>query len=142
TDGADAGEIISLFGTGVSLIGDLAEFVPVAGTVVGGAVGLIGAAIHGLGSVVSSLINGNADREKLHDEREALLEQAGVSADDRELLLMDPYSGISAGTLGFSREQFLEHRRLMRDAGNENRMEGVDRGSQLAAMLGLEGEEA
>jgi len=138
TDGADAGEIISLFGTGVSLIGDLAEFVPVAGTVVGGAIGLIGAAIHGLGSVVSSLINGNADREKLHDEREALLEQAGVSADDRELLLTDPYSGISAGTLGLSREQFLEHRRMVR----EGPLEGVDRGSQLAAMLGLEGEEA
>src|SRR5690606_38144946 len=28
TDGADAGEIISVLGTGVSLIGDVAEYVP------------------------------------------------------------------------------------------------------------------
>lgn len=141
-DGADAGEIISIVGTGVAIIGDVAEFVPGVGTVIGGAIGVLGAAIHGLGSLVSGFINGNADRQKLHDEREALLEAAGVSEENRELLLMDPFSGISAGTLGLSREQFLEHRRLLRDAGQDNRMEGVLCGSDVAAMLGLEGEEA
>jgi hypothetical protein len=55
----NAGEVLSIIGTTISLIGDIPETVPIVGTAVGGALGAIGSLISGIGGFIDTLIEGN-----------------------------------------------------------------------------------
>lgn len=144
-DGADAGEIISVVGTGISLVGDVLELVPAVGTVIGGAVGILGSAVHALGGLISNFINGDRERKELLEDRQALLEAAGVSDSNAELLLGDIHHNAQFATLGLSREQFLEYKRMVADGFAANDVNAIDAlwtAGRAAALLGLEGDEA
>jgi hypothetical protein len=140
----NAGEAIAAFGTGVSLLGDLAGCVPILGTLPDGALGIAGELIHTLGGFISGIIEGNEAQEKLDQERAALLEKAGVPPETRELLTgMDPrlITQTQLGQLGMDREDFLSTLQGMRDATGDAG-EGYLTAMSAAAAFGLKGDEA
>jgi hypothetical protein len=143
--GADAGEIVSLVGTGISLVGDVLEFVPGAGTVLGGALGVVGSVVHALGGFISGFINGDRERRELEADRRALLGAAELPQDVSEALLADPDTAAQLANLGFTREQYLGQIRMMGEAyntSNGERLEGLHAAWRTAALLGLQGAEA
>ena len=140
----NAGEAIAAFGTGVSLLGDLAGCIPILGTLPDGLLGVAGELIHAFGSFISGLIEGNEAQEKLDQERATLLEKAGVPADTRELLTgMDSRLLLQTqvGQLGMDREDFLA---TLRGMGNATGIEGEAylTAMSAAAAFGLKGDEA
>ncbi|MFL5349110.1 MAG: hypothetical protein ACJ8AT_30285 [Hyalangium sp.] len=140
----NAGEAIAAFGTGVSLLGDLAGCVPILGTLPDGALGIAGELIHTLGGFISGIIEGNEAQEKLDQERAALLQKAGVPPETRELLTgMDPrlITQTQLGQLGMDREDFLSTLQGMRDATGDAG-EGYLTAMSAAAAFGLKGDEA
>jgi hypothetical protein len=143
-DGADAGEIISLLGTGVSLVGDVAEFIP-GGQVVGVPLGIAGEAIRAIGGLVSGIISGNEEREELARDRAKLLEEAGVPAATRDLLTFYPQQAAEIGTLNLTRDEFLGELSTLRSTfeGEDSQpIEARMAAYKTAALFGLEGSEA
>ncbi|WP_193346643.1 hypothetical protein [Corallococcus soli] len=144
-NGTDAGEIVSLIGTGISLAGDVLEFVPGLGTVAGGVLGIVGGVVHALGGFISGLIHGNEEAQKLAEDRAKLLEQAGIPADTRELLTLDPEAAAQLGNMGLTREQFLEELRKREALFDDNdgfAVQVTDTAWRVAALYGLEGQDA
>lgn len=137
------GEGIAAFGTGVSLLGDLAGCVPILGSLPDGALGIAGELIHTLGGFISGIIEGNEAQEKLNAERASLLEKAGVPQDVRELLTASSNTILQTqlGQLGMDREDFLSTLGELLDPALEDArpyMAAMD----AAAAFGLQGDEA
>lgn len=144
TDGADAGEVVSIIGTGVSLAGDVLNATGV-GEVIGVPLNVIGGVIHAVGGFISSIINGNEEREELQQDRQQLLEATGIDQHTRELLSFYPEQAAEIGTFGLNREQFLGELQRLRDdfdGGDSSNVEARMNGYRAAALFGLKGDEA
>lgn len=137
------GEGIAAFGTGVSLLGDLAGCVPILGSLPDGALGIAGELIHTIGGFISGIIEGNEAQEKLNAERADLLEKAGVSQDVRELLTASSNTILQTqlGQLGMDREDFLSTLGDLFDPALEDGRPYLA-AMDAAAAFGLKGDEA
>jgi len=137
------GEGIAAFGTGVSLLGDLAGCVPILGTLPDGVLGVAGELIHTLGGFISGIIEGNEAQEKLNDERASLLEKAGVPEDVRELLTASSNTHLQTqlGQLGMDREDFLSTLGELLDPALQDARPYLA-AMDAAAAFGLKGDEA
>lgn len=72
----NAGELVKAVGTLLQLGGDIAGYVPVAGTLVDGILTVGGSLIHAIGDFVDSIIEGNEERDALRREQAELLATA------------------------------------------------------------------
>ncbi|MBN2358280.1 MAG: hypothetical protein JXR83_02425 [Deltaproteobacteria bacterium] len=145
-NGGNAGDYIATVGTVINLVGDVCGVVPVAGTMVDGILTVVGSIVQGLGGMISGLISGNEEREKRQAARERYLTAAGVSAENRDLMLNGgPVDLAALGTMGFSREQFLDVLRAQRDLPTDDQLKSayaMQMSWQLAAIYGLKGDDA
>jgi hypothetical protein len=109
----NAGEVLATIGTGISLVGDVAEIVPVLGTVLGGALGAIGSLVHAIGGFVDGLWEGNEVQDALHERQRSYLEAAGLSEATAAQYVQEPYLLSLAENFGmrpeFVREWVMAH---------------------------------
>jgi hypothetical protein len=87
----NAGEVIAGIGTLVSLAGDVAEFVPFAGTLVGGILGAVGSLLHGIGGFIDGLIEGGDARNALEARQKSYLDAAKIDKATAEAFVEKPY---------------------------------------------------
>ncbi|MDP1921026.1 MAG: hypothetical protein Q8L14_32595 [Myxococcales bacterium] len=87
----NAGEIVKAVGTLLQLGGDVAGYVPIAGTLVDGILTIGGSLIHAIGGFIDGIIEGNDKRDKLRGEQAELLAKAtGISPDQAMELVKTP----------------------------------------------------
>jgi hypothetical protein len=107
-DGGNVGDGISTLGAGICMVGDIAGIVPVVGFLPDVGINALGLVVQGIGSLVSNVISGNEQAEKLATERSQLLDAAGVSADVKQLdTEFDAQTLKRMGVLGLDREQAI-----------------------------------
>jgi hypothetical protein len=90
-DGASPGDIVSLVGNGISIVGDIAGFIPVLGTAVDAALGVIGGGLQIIGGILNA---GESPGQIQQDEQTKLLQQLGYSKDDATQLSMAGSQGV------------------------------------------------
>ncbi len=81
------GEGIAAVGTVLALGGDALEVIPLAGTVLGGALGAIGSLIHGVGGFIDGLIEGSDVEDALHARQRSYLEAADLDKESARNLV-------------------------------------------------------
>jgi hypothetical protein len=136
-DGASAGEIIATVGSAIQVLGDVLWFTPA-----GRVLQLLGSVVHEVGNLVEGIF-GDTPQEELRDDRLELLRAAGVDRELREQLANNPELARLLGTMGLTREQYLEE--LDRAVGifeGDQDEAVVWTAYQAAALYGLEGQEA
>jgi hypothetical protein len=107
-DGGNVGDGISTLGAGICMVGDIAGIVPVVGFLPDVGINALGLVVQGIGSLVSNVISGNEQAEKLATERSQLLDAAGVGADVKQLdTTFDAQTLKRMGVLGLNREQAI-----------------------------------
>lgn len=144
-DGGNAGDYISAFGTVVNLAGDVAGFIPVVGQLVDGPLTALGTVIQGVGGLVSMTINGNEEARENRAEIDARLKAAGVSAENREVLLTErSIDATSIAALGLTGTDYLEALKATEPIGSDDSysIEASQKAWHLAAAYGLSGRDA
>ncbi len=145
SDGAEAGEIVSLVGTSISLVGDVAGFVPVAGTAVDGVLGAVGGAVHLIGDLISGEDDPTAPDEA--EMSELLQTTLGVAADEADTLVergLD-WEAARLGALGLKPNQVREvmiDESLRVDAHGQETTQALQTAIRLAASYGVRGDDA
>ncbi|HLT31785.1 MAG TPA: hypothetical protein VK013_17240 [Myxococcaceae bacterium] len=139
-NGTTPGEVFALFGTGVSLLGNVLRFVPPA-MGAGAIMTVIGDVIHELGIMFSGQTA--QARAARREERDAFLEAAGISAERREQLLLNPWLNVQAGALGITGPHLDALHELQAECYEDPvRSQAFHQATHMAAVLGLEGEDA
>lgn len=108
-DGVSAGDIVGLIGTGVSIAGDIAGFIPGVGTAIDGVLTVAGGILQGIGG----LLNGGGDNpgEPKPEEMEALLRKvSGMSEQEAQVVAQFGLGGGFSNfeDLGLSPKQMRE----------------------------------
>ncbi len=75
----NAGEVLAIVGTGLSLVSDAAEVVPILGTAVGAVIGTVGELVHAIGGFIDGLIEGDQAADALHARQQSYLQASGLS---------------------------------------------------------------
>jgi hypothetical protein len=138
------GEAIALVGTTVSLVGDVAEIVPILGTVVGGVLGAAGSLIHGVGGFIDGLFEGSEERDALNARQRSNLEAAGLDEATAAAFVDAPYEIALLDNLDLQPEQIqLLVTQLAADGANDGyRMTAFRSLSGTAAAYGMTGDAA
>lgn len=105
--GASAGEIVTIVGTGISIIGDVAGFVPALGTAVDAVLTVVGGGLQVLGG----LLDGEESQDSIAQrEQVELLKQLGFSESDAEHFSLAGSFGLidGFGPFGLTPEQARE----------------------------------
>jgi hypothetical protein len=101
----NVGEAIAAAGTVLSLAGDVVEIVPIAGTVLGGAIGAVGSLVHGIGSFVDGLIEGSDERNAIEARQRSNLKAAGLDDATAAAFVEKPYEVAILDNFDMSPEQ-------------------------------------
>lgn len=106
----NAGEIVKAVGTLLQLGGDVAGYIPVAGTLVDGVLTIGGSLIHAIGGFIDGLIEGNDKRDALNAEQTALLAKAtGIPTDQaKELVKTSATTMQRLSEMGFGPKEIRE----------------------------------
>jgi hypothetical protein len=135
-DDPNVGEAIAAFGTILGLAGDVVAPIAPLST----ALNIAGAAIHAIGSFISSIITGNEERDRLRDDQTRLLMQAtGLDeATARELVEANPRALARLSEMGLSPAQVRELAAKENvDFSNPETWVAI----RAAALFGLKGQE-
>ncbi len=140
-DGASPGDIVKVIGTAVSLVGDLAGFIPWVGTAVDTLLGVIGTGIQTLGN----MLNGEETQLDIaREEQLELLMKLGFSEDEALLISEGANNGLTLEYAQFdlTPEQMLEALYVSGREVDGTYLAYEDYAwlSHVAAVFGLEGD--
>ncbi|WPB72978.1 hypothetical protein KYC5002_28425 [Archangium violaceum] len=109
-DGVSAGDIFNLAGSVVSLVGDVAGFIPVAGTAVDVVATFVGEALRVVGGLLNGEFGPGLENFDLGEVRDILHEMFGMSDAEVQLLVMNTKNGYGERLqeLGLEPEQIRE----------------------------------
>ncbi|AKJ03198.1 hypothetical protein ATI61_118132 [Archangium gephyra] len=109
-DGVSPGDVVNLIGSTVSLVGDVAGFIPVAGTAVDVVATFLGEALHVVGDLLNGDFGPDLEDFDLGEVRDILHETLGLSDAEVQLLVSNTNEGYGQRLqeLGLEPEQIRE----------------------------------
>lgn len=107
-DDGTVGDWVSVFGSGINVIGDVAGLVPIFGTAVDGVLTTVGTILQGVGGFLDAISHGGEAGAERAKDRRTYLEAAGLSEAVIDLLMTDSFVEHSAlATMGLTPDQYL-----------------------------------
>jgi len=109
-DGVSPGDVVNLLGSTVSLVGDVAGFIPIAGTAVDVVATVLGEALHVVGDLLNGDFGPDLEDFDLGEVRDILHETLGLSDAEVQLLVSNTQAGYGERLqeLGLEPEQIRE----------------------------------
>jgi hypothetical protein len=109
-DGVSPGDVVNLIGSTVSLVGDIAGFIPIAGTAVDVVATFLGEALHVVGDLLNGDFGPDLEDFDLGEVRDILHETLGLSDAEVQLLVANTKEGYGERLqeLGLEPEQIRE----------------------------------
>jgi hypothetical protein len=109
-DGVSPGDVVNLLGSTVSLVGDVAGFIPIAGTAVDVVATVLGEALHVVGDLLNGDFGPDLEDFDLGEVRDILHETLGLSDAEVQLLVSNTQNGYGERLkdLGLEPEQIRE----------------------------------
>ncbi|EHR71409.1 hypothetical protein BurJ1DRAFT_2580 [Burkholderiales bacterium JOSHI_001] len=137
----NAGEVVAMVGTVLSLASDVAEVVPILGTGIGAVLGTVGEILHAVGGFIDQLIEGDQAAQARDARTLQYLGAAGIAEPDAKALMDDSQGIALLDNFNMPPQQLRSLLGEIRRADGDHQAVAKHM-MLLAAGLGLQGDQA